>query len=252
MSRLKAKKVASAPHRSILKSHTNSPIISITLRKFERMKASFESYTLFFKNPSGTSRGVLTEKTTYLLTLTVEGKNYLGECALFKGLSADDRPNYEEKLQWVCDHINLGRDELWNQLKEWPSIQFGVEQVFQNCSYNYNREIAEDRYNPDLFQSAFMGGEQGMRINGLIWMGSIEFMREQIQQKLAQSYRCIKLKIGVDWEKERRNLNPIKKRVLGRATRTSRRCQWGLYLRRSSCCVATVSHSANSFHRTTH
>lgn len=211
MSRLKAKKVASPPHRSILKSHTNSPIISITLRKFERMKASFESYTLFFKNPSGTSRGVLTEKTTYLLTLTVERKNYLGECALFKGLSADDRPNYEEKLQWVCDHINLGRDELWNQLKEWPSIQFGVEQVFQNCSYNYNREIAEDRYNPDLFQSAFMGGEQGMRINGLIWMGSIEFMREQIQQKLAQGYRCIKLKIGVDWEKEHEILTQLRR-----------------------------------------
>ena len=34
-----------------------------------------------------------------------DGKEYIGECGLFKGLSADDRDNYEEKLQWVCDNI---------------------------------------------------------------------------------------------------------------------------------------------------
>lgn len=175
------------------------------------MKAYFESYQLIFKNPSGTSRGVLTEKTTYLLTLEVDGKKYLGECALFKGLSADDRPDYETKLQWACDHIDLGRDELWSQLREWPSIQFGIEQVFQNYSYNYHRADQQDLYNPDLFQSAFMAGEKGMQINGLIWMGSIEFMREQIQDKLEQGFRCIKLKIGVDWQKEHEILVQLRK-----------------------------------------
>ena len=38
------------------------------------MKASFEPYILKFKNPSGTSRGVLTEKLTYLFTLEEDGK----------------------------------------------------------------------------------------------------------------------------------------------------------------------------------
>ena len=41
------------------------------------MKASFEPYILKFKNPSGTSRGVLTEKLTYLFTLEEDGKEYV-------------------------------------------------------------------------------------------------------------------------------------------------------------------------------
>ena len=26
----------------------------------------------------------------------------IGECGLFRGLSCDDKTDYEEKLQWVC------------------------------------------------------------------------------------------------------------------------------------------------------
>ena len=166
------------------------------------MKASFEPYILKFKNPSGTSRGVLTEKLTYLFTLEEDGKEYVGECGLFKGLSFDDRPDYEEKLQWVCDNIDLGVDELWRELREWPSIQFGVEQAFQSMSANRYNENYTDKLNPDLYESAFSTGDQGIQTNGLIWMGSIDFMREQIKEKLAIGYTCLKLKIGVDWENE--------------------------------------------------
>ncbi|MBQ0146887.1 MAG: o-succinylbenzoate synthase [Flavobacteriaceae bacterium] len=166
------------------------------------MKAKFEPYVLKFKRPGGTSRGVLTEKLTYLLKIEDDGREYIGECGLFQGLSADDRAGYKEKLQWVCDHIELGVQELWNQLREWPSIQFGIEQAFQALSYNRYKDEYNDPYNPDLFESAFKGGEKGMKINGLIWMGDVKFMREQIQEKLAQGFHCIKIKIGSNWESE--------------------------------------------------
>lgn len=166
------------------------------------MKASFEPYTLIFKNPSGTSRGVLTEKLTYLFTIEEDGKEYIGECGLFVGLSFDDRPEYEEKLQWVCDNLDLGIEELWSQLREWPSIQFGVEQAFQSLFANRYNDNYTDKLNPDLYESAFSKGEKGIQTNGLIWMGSIDFMRDQIKEKLAIGYTCLKLKIGVDWENE--------------------------------------------------
>ncbi|TGN26156.1 o-succinylbenzoate synthase [Empedobacter tilapiae] len=174
------------------------------------MKASFEPYILKFKNPSGTSRGVLTEKLTYLFKIEEDGKEYVGECGLFKGLSYDDRPDYEEKLQWVCDHIELGVDELWRELREWPSIQFGVEQAFQNLSVNRYNDSYSDKLNPDLYESAFSTGDKGIQTNGLIWMGSIDFMREQIKEKLAIGFKCIKFKIGVDWENEHKIIQQLR------------------------------------------
>ncbi|MBP6001775.1 MAG: o-succinylbenzoate synthase, partial [Flavobacterium sp.] len=94
------------------------------------MKASYKKYTLHFKRPSGTSRGVMTEKETWFLFLEDDGKTGIGECGLLRGLSVDDRPDYEEKLQWVCQNIHLGKDKLWDELLEFPSIQFGVEMAF--------------------------------------------------------------------------------------------------------------------------
>jgi o-succinylbenzoate synthase len=174
------------------------------------MKASFEPYKLIFKKPSGTSRGVLTEKLTYLFTIEEDGKEYVGECSLFQGLSIDDRPNYEEKLQWVCDNIDLGVNELWNQLREWPSIQFGIEQAFQSMTINRYNDNYTDKLNPNLYESAFSTGDVGLQTNGLIWMGSIDFMREQIKEKLAIGFKCIKLKIGVDWENEHKIIQQLR------------------------------------------
>lgn len=174
------------------------------------MKASFEQYRLKFKNPSGTSRGILTEKLTYLLTIEEDGKEYLGECCLFQGLSYDDKPEYEEKLQWACDNVDLGIEFLWNQLREWPSIQFGLEQAFQSMSRNRYNDNYTDKFNPDLYESAFSTGDKGIQTNGLIWMGSIDFMREQIQDKLAKGFKCIKIKIGVDWENEHKILQQLR------------------------------------------
>ena len=81
------------------------------------IKASFKKYDLHFKHPSGTSRGVLRHKTTYFLQLLEGNKQGLGECGLFKGLSADDVPNYEDKLRWLCANINSRQADLIEELK---------------------------------------------------------------------------------------------------------------------------------------
>ena len=62
------------------------------------------------------------------------GKVGIGECGILRTLSIDDRPDYEEKLQWVCDNIHLGKETLWEALLEFPSIQFGVEMAFQSLT----------------------------------------------------------------------------------------------------------------------
>jgi o-succinylbenzoate synthase len=164
--------------------------------------ATYQKYIFDFKNPSGTSRGVLTQKETWFLILEKDGKKGIGECGILRGLSCDDRPDYEEKIQWVCHNINLGEEMLWDALIEFPSIQFGVEMAFQSLAGE----------NPFLlFPSDFTLGKKSIPINGLIWMGTEEFMKHQIEGKLAQGFHCIKLKIGaIDFDKELKLLHYIR------------------------------------------
>lgn len=158
------------------------------------MKAIYKKHILTFKRPSGTSRGVLTEKETWFLILKENDRIGIGECGILRTLSIDDRPDYEEKLQWVCENIHLGKDQLWDALVEFPSIQFGVEMAFLSLASKTPFE---------LFPSEFTLGLKKMEINGLVWMGEEAFMKTQIEEKLAQGFRCIKLKIGaIDFQKE--------------------------------------------------
>jgi len=166
------------------------------------MKATYHKYILHFKQPSGTSRGVLTDKETWFLILEEHGKKGIGECGILRGLSADDRPDYEEKLQWVCDNIHLGAEKLWEALMEFPSIQFGVEMAF----------LSLQSENPFvLLPSKFTSGVASIAINGLVWMGDEAFMKRQIEEKIEQGFRCIKMKIGaIDFEKEKALLRFIR------------------------------------------
>lgn len=168
------------------------------------MKATYKKYILDFKRPSGTSRGVFTQKETWFLVLQKNEKYGIGECGLLRGLSIDDVPYYEEKLKWTCNNINLGKDKLWEELIHFPSIQFGVEQAFLSLKSD----------NPfELFHSVFTEKESRIPINGLIWMGDKGFMHEQIQQKLEEGFSCIKMKIGaIDFKTEIKLLGQIRKR----------------------------------------
>lgn len=158
------------------------------------MVASYQKYILNFKRPSGTSRGVMTTKETWFIILEDGNKKGIGECGILRGLSIDDRPDYEEKLKWVCDNIHLGGTALWDALMEFPSIQFGLETAFRSLR-------AENPF--VLFPSEFTSGEKNIPINGLVWMGEQAYMKQQIEDKLNQGFNCIKLKIGaINFEKE--------------------------------------------------
>ncbi|RTE52185.1 o-succinylbenzoate synthase [Arenibacter aquaticus] len=168
------------------------------------MQATYRKYILEFKRPSGTSRGVMTHKDTYFIVLKDNEKQGVGECGLLKGLSIDDVPDYEEKLSWACDNIDMGKEALWDALKDYPSIQFGVEQAFLSLM-SQNPFV--------LFPSKFTDNNVAIPINGLVWMGSEQYMHKQIEQKLEEGFKCIKLKIGaIDFDKELALLKSIRKK----------------------------------------
>ncbi|HQC06798.1 MAG TPA: o-succinylbenzoate synthase [Kaistella chaponensis] len=164
--------------------------------------ATFKQYLLQFKNPSGTSRGVLHTKETFFLEILEGNKKGIGECALFRGLSFDDVPDYEEKLTWLCENINQGSGYLKKELLHFPSIWFGYEQAILNVKHGENL----------YFPSDFTEGKSSIKINGLIWMGNVDFMQTQIEEKLELGFDCIKLKIGVDWNSEKEILRKLREK----------------------------------------
>ena len=129
------------------------------------MKATFFKHTLQFKQASGTSRGVLTYKDTWFIELENNALKGIGECGMFKGLSIDDRDDFEETLKWACQNIHLGLDALLGQLVAFPSIQFGLEMAFRSL---------KQKLPFDLFPSEFTSGQDSIPINGLICTQHLE------------------------------------------------------------------------------
>lgn len=169
------------------------------------MKAECFPYRLHFNFAAGTSRGILHEKETWFISVWNEENPSIkgwGECALFRGLSLDDRPDYAEMMHKVCLDPDMYVLKGSTLLTEWPSIRFGLETALIDLEHG-GQKI--------LFPSAFTLGEDSIPINGLVWMGKKNVMLSGIQQKLNDGFHCIKLKIGaIDFESELTLLQTIR------------------------------------------
>ncbi|MDE5874366.1 MAG: o-succinylbenzoate synthase, partial [Muribaculaceae bacterium] len=151
-------------------------------------------YHLHFKEPGGTSRGVLTEKPTFLIKVYDENdpsRFGIGEAAVFPGLSPEADGNYVWKLTELLANVAIGKP---TDLSRHSSIQFGFEQALYDFT-NDCRGI--------YFPSPFTAGENEITINGLVWMGDFDRMIERIDEKVKAGFHCLKLKVGaIDWQRE--------------------------------------------------
>lgn len=158
------------------------------------LRAAYCPYRLDLNFEAVTSRGSMTHKDTYFVKVWDDNEPEIygiGECALFKGLSADDTADYELRLQSVCRNIL----NVWDvESLGMSSIVFGLETALQDFSTGGIRRPWPGKWSM---------GESEITINGLVWMGSRALMLERIGQKLQSGFRCVKLKIGgIDFEDE--------------------------------------------------
>jgi o-succinylbenzoate synthase len=150
------------------------------------LKAFFRKYQLKFRFDAGTSRGVLRTRESWFLFLEQENSiTGIGECAPLKGLSIDDGPGLEDKLNETCMLLNKG--DIPTDLHLFPSLRFGLEMAQMDLK-NGGKRV--------LYPSRFTEGSDSICINGLVWMGGLDFMKQQIREKIAGGFHCIKLKIG--------------------------------------------------------
>ncbi len=169
------------------------------------LTASYKKYILRFKSPAGTSRGILREKTSWIIRVEDSARPGIygyGECGPLPGLSPDDRPDLEEVLAMVCRRTgmyNFSPDEIPSLF---PAVRFGITTALQDLQSG-GRQI--------LYPSPFTEGRESIPINGLIWMGDPDFMKRQIREKIEEGYRVIKIKVGaLDFKEELRLLKHIR------------------------------------------
>ncbi len=160
----------------------NLPVLNI--------QACYTKHVLEFKKPAGTSRGIMTSKDSYILKVCHSNNPEIygvGECSPIWGLSPDNEEHYEETIKSLCQDIHNYPSWLSNKLTDYPSIAFGLEMALKDLEQGGTKE---------LFPSNYTKGSDSVEINGLVWMGDISFMQQQIAAKIADGYDCIKLKIG--------------------------------------------------------
>lgn len=165
------------------------------------LNVTMSERVLHFKQPAGTSRGVYTERKSWLVTIS-DGKAVgRGECAPLPDLSCDACENYGDILRHFCDEVERTGEIDYEAMRDFPSMLFGLETALL------------DLRGTTLFDTAFSRGEVGIPINGLVWMGSYDEMLRRMEQKLEQGFRCVKLKIGaIDFEHELDLIRRIRER----------------------------------------
>lgn len=175
--------------------------------------ASYFKKVFTFNFKARTSRGLMKDKTSWFIRLWDEKDPAvfgLGECGPLPGLSMDAVPDFEERLTDVINTFNEARINAPSQeevLKivpdQLPSVLFGFETAILDLA-NGGRRI--------IYDNKFIEGQR-IPINGLIWMGDMDFMMGQISIKVYDGFRCIKLKVGgLDFDRECDVLNYVRRR----------------------------------------
>ena len=154
---------------------------------------------MHFLQPAGTSRGVYNTRLSFYLKLTSDEQPDVvgvGECATLPDLSCDAMPpnDYERKLRTFCDEYERTGVIDYEAMRPYPSMLFGLETAV--AQFNAKGSL-------NFFDTPFGRGEEGIPINGLVWMGTFEEMFERLEAKLKAGFRCVKLKIGaIDFDRE--------------------------------------------------
>ena len=160
-----------------------------------------EKKVLHFKQPAGTSRGVYTTRKIWLVHLSEGEKTGVGECAPLPDLSCDALPDeiYEAKLHQFCQTLCQTGELDDEALRPYPSMRFGLETAVLSLQSSLHSPLSTLL----LFDTPFSRGEEGIPINGLVWMGNYDEMLQRMEEKLEKGFRCVKLKIGaIDFDQE--------------------------------------------------
>ncbi len=166
------------------------------------LQATVHKYIFQFAFAARTSRGPMLDKTSWFIKLWDDAKPEvygLGECGPLAFLSKELTPEYELVLTDFVNGIQGKKMSLpaqgWSDIhsmneffdihsigQKYSSIQFAMETALLDLVNGGTRTI---------FKNKFIE-QTPIAINGLVWMGGLDFMLQQVEIKIRDGYRCIK------------------------------------------------------------
>lgn len=180
---------------------------------FMSLEASIHQRIFHFSFDARTSRGPMKEKVSWFIKIrdnAVPEVTGVGECSPLPGLSPEHNPEINDTIESMINRFNSRSitiqpftslqplhtfilDVLGEEIVNYPSLLFAFETALLDLWNGGNKVI---------FNNSFIQGTP-IPINGLIWMGGLDFMLQQIEIKIRDGFRCVKLKVGgIDFEKE--------------------------------------------------
>lgn len=169
------------------------------------IRYQLQKHRLIFNFPAKTSRSSLQHKDSWFIFLQDDsGKTGIGEIAPLEGLSPEYIHDFEPLIHLKVQESLADIPSGLSTLADFPSIQFGLETAWRSL------QSSDPMI---LFPGLFTEGRFGIPINGLVWMGELDFMMQQLHEKIEKGFRCIKIKIGaIDFEDELSLLKTIRNR----------------------------------------
>lgn len=156
------------------------------------MQVTLVPHTLQFLTPAHTSRETYLERKVCYVLITDGNRHGVGECAPLPKLSTEYGEHFSLLLHQATKELTekkVFNAEYWQRHS---SICFGFESALQMLHNGM------DLWNPEKEKTM-----PRIAINGLIWMNSPEVMQKELEKKLQQGFKCIKIKIGaVDFKDE--------------------------------------------------
>lgn len=178
------------------------------------LKASLHKRIFEFSFNARTSRGAMKEKISWFIKIWDDHASEIvgiGECGPLPGLSPEYTPEFESTLESLISDINnksIALPSLSDLAELNASLEnlIGKEGISNYSSIVFALETAlldlMNGGNKIIFRNQFIEGHP-IPINGLIWMGGLDFMLQQIELKIRDGFTCLKLKVGShDFEKE--------------------------------------------------
>ena len=154
------------------------------------LRARWIERTLRPRFTLGTSKGPIEARTVWYLIAwndTRPGAKGIGEAALFPGHSKEFPADVRVKLIELCARTDNWEQRLGSDLVDVPSVRFAVEQCLKDLQAGGTKT---------LFPSEFTLGRKAIPINGLVWMGDKDTMKERVREQIDKGYSTVKMKIG--------------------------------------------------------
>ena len=176
--------------------------------------SSCSSYTLKFKQPFTTSKGIITERKGFLIKLdSANGKSGYGDCCPLPDFGSESYEQAEAKIKDLELKIKIDLNDIEKSiiktlepLNDFPALRHGFEQALLNL-------ISRDQ-NISLNEILNSSSKKTINVNAAIGFLTAEESVLRAKELISKGYKTIKLKVGrKDFKEDYAYVKVIRKNI---------------------------------------